>query len=186
MYLTDIERKELLEIARKAIREKLHERELPVDASKPHGNLVLECGAFVTLRLDGQLRGCIGYVESEHPLPITVADVAAKSATEDPRFIPVSLGELENIVIEISVLSQLVPLENSQSIIIGEHGLYLEGEHNRGLLLPQVAVENNWEKNTFFMQLGKKAGLPDFHPDYPGVKIFVFTADVFNDASINV
>lgn len=185
MRLTCDDRKELLKIARTAIYENLHGKDFSLDAARLHRNLISECGVFVTLRLNGQLRGCIGYVESEHTVAETVAEVALKAATQDPRFIPIEPDELNNIVIEISVLSELVVLENVQSIEIGTHGLYLEGEFHRGLLLPQVAVENNWDRETFIVQLGKKAGLPDFQPDYPDVRIYTFTADVFNETTVN-
>ncbi len=184
MLLTGDERKELLRLARIAISEHLRERKISVEEFSVKGNLSNQCGVFVTLRINGQLRGCIGYAESEHPLAETVIDSAVKAATQDPRFIPLSPEELDNTVIEISVLSPLAALEDYQTVIIGEHGLYLESEHHRGLLLPQVAVENKWDRETFLLQLGKKAGIHDFHLDYPGAKIFTFTADVFNDMTI--
>jgi AmmeMemoRadiSam system protein A len=185
MQLTDDERRQLLKIARTSIDDSLHDREFQLDEPGLTINLTQVCGAFVTLRLDSHLRGCIGYVESENSLAATVADIAVKAAHEDPRFIPVTSRELRDIIIEISVLSPPRLIEDIQSIVIGVHGLYLEGEHHRGLLLPQVAVENNWNPETFYLQLGRKAGIHDFHPEYPGLKIFTFTADVFNELSVS-
>jgi len=185
MHLTGDERKKLLKIARTAIYENLQGRNFSMDISRLQGNMISQCGVFVTLRLNEQLRGCIGYVESEQPLAATVTGVAIKAATQDPRFIPISQDELKDIVIEISVLSQLTVLNNVESIEIGMHGLYLDGEFHRGLLLPQVAVENNWNRETFIEQLGKKAGILDFHPGYPGIRILKFTADVFNETTVN-
>ncbi len=185
MHLTGDERKELLKIARTAIYKTLQGEDFVADRSHFFGNMASQCGVFVTLRLNEQLRGCIGYVESENPLAVTVGEVAIKAASQDPRFIPITLDELENIVIEISVLSQFTALEDMQSIEVGTHGLYLEGEFHRGLLLPQVAIENHWDRETFCSQLGKKAGIPDFQPGYPGVRIYTFTADVFNEITVN-
>lgn len=184
MLLTGDERKELLRIARYAISSHLHGRQISDEEFNVTGNLNEKRGVFVTLRIDGQLRGCIGYAESEQPIAESIMDSAVKAATQDPRFIPLSLDELEDTVIEISVLSPLETLKDYRTITIGEHGLYLESEQHRGLLLPQVAIENRWDRETFFVQLGKKAGIQDFHPGYPGVRIFTFTAEVFNDMTI--
>jgi len=183
MQLTSDDRKELLAIARTAVYEKLCEREFTVGASRIRGNLALQSGAFVTIRNQAHLRGCIGYVVSEQSLAETIADIAVKAATLDPRFMPVSPDELDEITIEISVLSQLELLTDVGSIIIGVHGIYLEGEYHRGLLLPQVAVENAWDAEKFITQLGKKAGIHDFHLHYPEVTIYTFTADVFDEKS---
>lgn len=181
MHLTSDERKELLAIARTAVYEKLCRREFTVGASRIRGNLALQSGAFVTIRNQAQLRGCIGYVVGEQSLAETIADIAVKAATQDPRFIPVSSDELDEITIEISVLSQLELLTDVGSIIIGVHGLYLEGEYHRGLLLPQVAVENAWDAERFITQLGRKAGIHDLHLQFPEVNIYTFTADVFDE-----
>jgi uncharacterized protein len=181
MRLTDAERETLLKIAREAIAATVFEREYEVEEDLLTGNLKCLCGVFVTLRTEGVLRGCIGYVESENPLLFTVAEVAAKAASEDPRFIPVSADELENIAIEISVLSPMEAVDDYNQIEIGKHGLYVAGEYHRGLLLPQVAAENKWDRDTFITQVGRKAGLFEFSPDAPDVTLYMFTADVFNE-----
>ncbi len=184
MQLTGDERKELLRIARTAIRKHLQNEDYPVDVSNIEGNLISRHGAFVTLRLQGQLRGCIGYVEPDNPLAVTIADIAKKAASQDPRFMPVTQEELDDILIEISVLSELKELSDYTKIEIGKHGLYLEGEYHRGLLLPQVAVENGWDQFAFFTQLGRKAGIAELKPDHPDVKIYTFTAEVFNELNV--
>jgi uncharacterized protein len=181
MRLTDAERETLLKIAREAMAATVVEEEYEVDEDLLTGNLKCLCGVFVTLRTEGVLRGCIGYVESENPLALTVAEVAAKAASEDPRFIPVSAEDLDEIVIEISVLSPMEAVDDYNKIEIGKHGLYIAGEYHRGLLLPQVAVENKWDRETFITQVGRKAGLFDFSPDAPDITLYLFTADVFNE-----
>ncbi len=185
MRLTSVERKELLRIARLAIWKHLQNEEFSVDKNRIQGNLFLRCGAFVTIRLNAQLRGCIGYVDSDHALADTIAEIALKAASQDPRFMPVTQDEFDNILIEISVLSEIKELSDYSQIEIGKHGLYLEGEHYRGLLLPQVAVESKWDQLTFIKQLGRKAGIVDFNPDYPDVKIYTFTAEVFDESNID-
>jgi uncharacterized protein len=186
MHLTSDERRELLAIARTAVSEVLCQREFTISVSQIRGNLALQCGAFVTIRNQGQLRGCIGYVVSEKSLPETIAEVAVKAATQDPRFIPVGGDELNDITIEISVLSKIELLTDVGSIVIGVHGLYLEGEYHRGLLLPQVAIENAWDAENFITQVGRKAGITDFHLNHPDVNIYTFTADVFDEKSLGL
>jgi len=184
MRLTSEEQRALLKIARSAISKHLRNEDFTVNEYRIQGNLALRYGAFVTLRLEGQLRGCIGYVVSERPLAETIADIAVKAASEDPRFAPITNEEFDSINIEISVLSEIEELSEPENLIIGEHGLYFEGENFRGLLLPQVAVENNWDRKTFLAQLGRKAGIPDFSPEKPEGTIYVFTAIVFNESNV--
>lgn len=184
MNLTDEERQELLQIARNAISAHLGEKDFSVDEGCLQGKLKERCGVFVTLRNNSQLRGCIGYVHSEQPLAVTVAEVAQKAATQDPRFTPVSPEELQDLTIEISVLSPLEKVHDLGEIQIGTHGLYLEGEYHRGLLLPQVAVENKWDIHVFLDQLAKKSGLAEFNPGQEGVTLYKFTAEVFDESGI--
>jgi AmmeMemoRadiSam system protein A len=181
MQLTDEERQVLLKIARDAITATLERREYSPGTNDFPEILNVRCGAFVTLHEEGTLRGCIGYVESEMSLAETVADVAVKAALEDPRFFPVEVEELPLLEIEISVLSPLEIVRSPDEIIIGLHGLYVYGEFHKGLLLPQVAPENNWNRDTFISFTGRKAGIPDYYIGYPGITVYKFTADVFHE-----
>ncbi len=185
MQLTDDERQVLLMIARDAIDAAVRSREYNFDPGSITERLKIPLGAFVTLRMDGTLRGCIGYVESDMSLAATVTDVAVKAALEDPRFNPVEPSELIRLEIEISVLSTLEQVMKKEAIEIGVHGLYVLGEFNKGLLLPQVAVTHNWDTDTFIEQTGRKAGLHEYKPGSPGVLLYKFTADVFSESSLS-
>ena len=110
-------------------------------------------------------------------------DAAAKAASEDPRFVSVQPEELQHIEIEISVLSPLTEIQSIDEIEIGTHGLIVELGHHRGLLLPQVAVSMGWDKETFLQQTLRKSGLPPHLWNHEGLKIFSFSAEVFNETS---
>ena len=116
-------------------------------------------GAFVTLKKHNELRGCIGYITSIRPLKETVKNAAIFAASEDPRFIPVRFNELAEIEIEISVLSEPFPMKNYDEIEIGKHGVILESP-NRALLLPQVPIEHNMNRDEYLSALCNKADLP--------------------------
>ncbi len=178
--ITDDERRQLLAIARDAIACSLGNRPIP-DPSSCAGRLAEPGGAFVTIRTDGQLRGCIGYIESPLPLAKVVAEVAVKSARQDPRFPPLSSGELEEAALEVSVLSPLQPVKDIGDIRIGVHGLLLEHGLHRGLLLPQVALEYGWDAEEFLENTCRKAGLKEHAWKDPGARLFMFTAEVCNE-----
>ena len=117
-------------------------------------------GVFVTVRVRGQLRGCIGFVEVAGPLGSCVTEAARRSCTEDMRFRPVHEDELPDLEFEITLLSPREPLENPREFVIGRHGLMIESGGRRGLLLPQVPVEHGWNTQQFLDGLCSKAGLP--------------------------
>lgn len=125
-----------------------------------------ECGVFVTLTINDELRGCIGYIESEKPIWQSVIECAKFAAFDDPRFNPLSKEEFSQIEIEISILTKpkLVlekdPEKLKKLIVIGKHGLIIKKGFRSGLLLPQVAVEYNWNPEMFLKQVCIKAGLP--------------------------
>ena len=119
-----------------------------------------ERGAFVTLTENGQLRGCIGYIAPIEPLYLTVRDVAAHAALRDRRFRPVEPAELASLQYEISVLSPLHRVMDVQEIRIGQHGLVIHKDGTEGILLPQVASEEKWDRAKFLEQICYKAGLP--------------------------
>jgi AmmeMemoRadiSam system protein A len=142
------------------------------------GSLARPGGAFVTIRLRGQLRGCIGYIESPMPLANVVAEVAVKSARQDPRFPPLTKDELEESTLEVSLLSPLQKVSDEREIRIGVHGLLLECRGRRGLLLPQVALENGWDVQEFLRNTCRKAGLKESAWQDPESTLFLFTAEV--------
>ncbi len=178
--LIEEEKRELIRIARQAIVLTLTGDRRPVKTTAS-GALLRPGGAFVTIRKQGELRGCIGYIESPLPLAEVVAEVAVKAALDDPRFAPVSCREFEECTVEVSVLSPLRQIAAIEGIRVGEHGLLIEHGYARGLLLPQVAREYGWDRETFLAYTARKAGLPwDAWKD-PGTQIFVFSAEVIEE-----
>ena len=142
-------------------------------------NLLQPSGAFVTLRIHGELRGCIGYVDAIKPLVQTVQEVAAKAALEDARFPAVREEEFPEISIEVSVISPMTRIHDLSEIEIGTHGVLVDCGDRRGLLLPQVAMEYGWDPETFVTQAARKAGV--VLAEAKDVKIFTFTAEVFHE-----
>jgi AmmeMemoRadiSam system protein A len=136
-------------------------------------------GAFVTLKREGRLRGCIGSLVGSMPLYETVQKMAIRAATTDPRFPPVRAEELPFLEIEISVLGPLRPIERIEEIVVGMHGLVMVHGNHSGVLLPQVAVENGWDRKTFLEHLSRKAGLRSNAWKSEDSRIYVFTAEVF-------
>ncbi len=180
MQLSTDDRELLLRLARYAIEQAVRgEQPPPIPAHSRE--LDLPCGAFVTLTINGELRGCIGYPEGVLPLVETVRDVAPKSAVEDPRFEPVVEDELAGLSIEISVLSPMEPVTDIGQIEVGTHGLVMHRGYNRGLLLPQVPTEYGWDRETFLRQTARKAGLTSDAWKDPQTKILRFTAEVFHE-----
>jgi AmmeMemoRadiSam system protein A len=175
---TDQQQRTLVEIARSAVARAVAgtgSGDVAVIAGLPEAT-----GAFVTLKKHGELRGCIGTLECRRALPEEVARVAVSAALEDPRFQPVSVAELNDLDIEISVLGpleQIDPLDPS-AIEIGRHGLVVEQSGRRGLLLPQVATEWGWDRQAFLDQTCAKAGLPR-NCWRTGATVYRFTAVVF-------
>ncbi|MBP7570868.1 MAG: AmmeMemoRadiSam system protein A [Acidobacteria bacterium] len=137
-------------------------------------------GAFVTLAVGGDLRGCIGYPGSSQPLDRVVAECAVAAASEDPRFTPLRRREMDALEIEISVLTPIVPVEDLNDIVVGRDGLVVSDGRRRGLLLPQVAVEHGWDRDTFLAHTCLKAGL---RADAwkTGARVLRFQAEVFSE-----
>jgi AmmeMemoRadiSam system protein A len=177
--LTEEEKRVLLETARSAIASRFSKSPCPVP--EPTGALSTPCGAFVTLREQGRLRGCIGYVTAERPLTETVHDVALSSAFEDPRFPPLRAAELERVKIEISVLSPLRKITDVNEIEVGIHGIMIRRGFHSGLLLPQVATEQGWDRDTLLVNTCYKAGLSDEAWKSKDATIEIFTALVFGE-----
>jgi AmmeMemoRadiSam system protein A len=173
------EKKELLRIARATLREHFATGMIPPGA--PHrAVLVAPAGAFVTLHHGKELRGCIGTFAETTPLFRAIQEMAISAATRDPRFEPLAQEELGDIDIEVSVLSGLTKLEAPpEGIQVGLHGLHVTKGFLRGVLLPQVAVENSWTPEEFLNQTCKKAGLADIAWKDPKAVVEVFSAQVF-------
>ncbi len=154
--LSQKQQQSLLELARHTIAEKLNITSAAPECADPLFDT--ELGAFVTLHKNHALRGCIGTIVGIRPLRETIRQMALSAAFSDPRFPPLKASELDEVVLEISVLS---PIESASidEIVIGKHGLILSKGYRRGLLLPQVATENNWTKEEFISHTCIKAGL---------------------------
>jgi AmmeMemoRadiSam system protein B/AmmeMemoRadiSam system protein A len=173
------EKIELLKIARKSAEAAVSGEPLP--EFKPSTPLLAEKrGAFVTLTKDGSLRGCIGHIRGIEPLYLSVSHMAVAAATEDPRFNPVSPGELDHLAIEVSVLTPFEKISDPDEIEVGRDGIYLEKGHNHGLLLPQVATDYGWDRYEFLDHTCRKAGLgPGCWKE--GATIYKFSAQIFNE-----
>lgn len=183
MKLSDEEKRILLQIARKSIEEEFGKTTVNFNQDFPE-TLNLKCGVFVTLSIDDELRGCIGYIIGDKPLYELVYIVAKKSAFEDPRFYPLTEEELDEIEIEISVLSPPKRIQSIDEIKIGEHGLIIQKGPFHGLLLPQVATKYNWTVKEFLEHTCLKAGLSKTEWKDPNTKIEIFTADVFSEKEL--
>ena len=138
-------------------------------------------GAFVTLTMNNQLRGCIGYISSQMTVYDTVCEAAKQAAVNDPRFHSLRKDEFPKVEIEISILSPLSPISDYGEIKIGTHGLVLDEPYNRALLLPQVATENNFDVPRFLTALCEKAGINPYEWEDRMLIIKTFTATVFSE-----
>lgn len=165
-------------MARQTITAKVRGQNVPpVDI--PHDRLREERGAFVTLLKRKNLRGCIGYIKGVKPLFKSIQELAEFAAFYDPRFEPLDESELPKIAIEISVLSPLRKIPSIKKIKIRRHGLFIRLGSAQGLLLPQVAVKHNWDRETFLQHVCLKADLPHEAWQDPKAEIMTFEAQVF-------
>ena len=172
------ERQRLLQIARAAIVAHVNGTAGPdVDPRDLDGP---RAGAFVTLHVGGQLRGCIGHIEADDLLPRVIARCAVSACSSDPRFPAINRTEVDQVSIELSILGGLEPIRDVDDIEIGRHGLVIEKDWQRGLLLPQVATEWHWDRVQFLEHTCRKAGLP---PDAwkRGATMWRFDAEVFGE-----
>jgi len=179
--LTDTEKKALIDAARSSIAEAVGANEVEEPATSPGGALGESRGAFVTIRRgNGDLRGCVGTFHPRATLIDTVREMARAAALDDPRFPPLSSSELEDLHIDISVLS---PLEAArpEDVKVGVHGLCVQRGIHRGVLLPQVATEEGWDAATFLAHTCMKAGLRPDAWQQPDTRISTFTAEVFEE-----
>lgn len=177
--LNSSDKKLLLQLAREAITSTVQTGKLNMRMVTEE-RLMAPQGCFVTIKKHGTLRGCIGNFTSDKPLYQLVQEMAASAATRDPRFYPMKEDDLAEFELEISVLSPLSKIESPDEVEVGRHGLYLEKNFSRGVLLPQVAVEHKWDRETFLTQTALKAGLK--RDDWKeGADLYVFSAEVFTE-----
>lgn len=173
-------REYLLRLARTAIESQLIGEDLiPQKAYFPILNK--KQGAFVTLSKAGILRGCIGYVSAVKSLYNTIIEVARAAAFNDPRFPKLAINELLECDIEISIISEMIPVNSIEEIQVGRDGLLLKNGFYSGLLLPQVPIEWGWDKKEFLEQISKKAGLNNNAWKDNKTQLFRFTAEVFRE-----
>jgi len=177
---TPEERSLLLKLAHEAIESSLSGRPMPLDPPSPH--LAEPRGAFTTIYVGGQLRGCVGYVFPIYSLYRTVAETARAAAFEDTRFWPLTQKEVPGLQVSVSVLSPTSPIQ-AQEVEVGRHGLLIAQHGRRGLLLPQVPIEHGWDRETFLEQTCRKAGLPT-DAWRKGATIEAFTAEIFGDGNL--
>jgi len=182
MSYRESDKKVFLELARASIETHLKgetprlPQDLPPFLGEPRG-------VFVSLHRQGRLRGCIGYLEAVKPLGQAIQEMAVAAAFNDPRFRPLQAHELKDLEVEISILTPMVQTKKVEEIQVGTHGLYIERGFSRGLLLPQVAVQSGWDRNTFLEQTCRKAGLPPDAWKDQAAKIYTFTAEIICEHS---
>jgi hypothetical protein len=171
----------LLDLARKTIVSYVTDRTVPPIETKSTV-LCSTSGCFVTITSGGDLRGCIGNFISDKPLYQLVQEMAVSAAVKDPRFYPMRTEDLHSFELEISVLSPLHKVTSIDEIEVGVHGIYLEKNFSRGVLLPQVATEHHWDREMFLSQTCVKAGLKP--TDWQeGADIYIFSAQIMKEAS---
>ncbi len=178
MDISREDQQRLLLLARQALDARV--RRAPSPPVERGGALDWPSGAFVTIHCRGELRGCLGRVDVHAPLADTIVHLAAVVSDSDARFSPVSARELLDISLEISVLTPGQEVRSIDEIEIGRHGLIIEQGHRRGLLLPQVATEYGWNRETFLDHACRKASLPS-DAWRRGARIMIFEALVFGE-----
>jgi pyruvate formate lyase activating enzyme len=184
--LSDDEKKQLLELARLTVETKLTENTKPdLSSFKFSDNLKTNCGAFVTLHKNENLRGCIGRFEPNIPLYEVVVDMAITASQNDHRFSPVTISELNEIDFEISVLTPMIKIDSISKIELGRHGIYIKKEYQTGTFLPQVATETGWSLEEFLGHCARdKAGLS--YDGWKDADIFTYEAIVFSEEDFDL
>ncbi|UCF06791.1 MAG: AmmeMemoRadiSam system protein B [bacterium] len=175
----------LLRLARRVIEAECSGDSVAVE-TPPSPIMQEKRGGFVTLKKNGQLRGCIGYIEAVKPLVTTIEEMARAAAFRDWRFKPVTADEIDALEIEISILSPIQPIDDPSVIEVGRHGIIITRGTNRGLLLPQVATEWKWDREQFLEQTCAKAGLPADAWKREGTQIEIFSAEIFSERELGI
>ncbi|GAB4170720.1 MAG: AmmeMemoRadiSam system protein B [Calditrichia bacterium] len=184
IQLSDDEKQILFRIARDSIRSELEEIPFTYPEYIPE-KFKEKSGVFVTLTIDHQLRGCIGFIKGYKPLYQAVHEMAKAAAFDDPRFLPLTKEEFNKIQVEISILTPLRKIKNIEEITVGVHGLYIKKGYNSGLLLPQVAVEYHWDRQTFLEETCRKAGLPSDAWKDKSTEIYIFSALIIEEETVS-
>jgi len=181
MILSEQDKSSLLRLAKTTIVNRLDpssRADLMDSGEVPAGALTEQCGAFVSLYVDGNLRGCIGTFSEEEPLWENVRNMALSAATSDDRFSPIVADELNRLTIEISVLSPRERVDDYRKIIPGKHGILMVRGANRGTFLPQVAVAQNWTLEEFLGNCARyKAGIG--WDGWKTAELYTYTATIF-------
>lgn len=182
---SDAEKETLLDIARNTIDSYIRNGKVPkVDPSGFSDNLLMQTGAFVTLKKQGRLRGCIGRFKATTPLYKVIQDMAVSSSTKDYRFSKVQPNEIDNLGIEISVLSPMKKIHNIEEIELGKHGIYIKKGYSNGTFLPQVATETGWSKEEFLGHCSQdKAGIG--WNGWKDADVFIYEALVFSESDLS-
>jgi len=177
--LTKEEKDQLKELAKLSLYEAvLHDKRIQIDPSKLSPKLSQHLGAFVTLKENGQLRGCIGRFEPDQPLYEVIIDMAISASRYDNRFTPLTPDELKDIEIEISVLTPRHKINSVDDVIVGKHGIYVSYGGRNGTYLPQVATDMHWDKEEFVRSCCvEKAGISPQH--CKDAELYVYEAIVF-------
>jgi AmmeMemoRadiSam system protein A len=178
--LTTTQKDALLALARETARRAAAGERASEPGPAPEG-LTAPGAAFVTLRVGGELRGCIGTFEARDPLWDTVHEMATAAATRDPRFAPLGARDLPAITVDVSVLAPARRIRHTGEIELGRHGLEIRRGPRRGLLLPQVATDHDLDRETFLAETCRKAGLPAGAWREADTEIWAFEAEVFGD-----
>ena len=187
--MTELNREQqikLLKLARKTISDKLGVLSGIDSPDFSEKIFNVKSGAFVTIHIRGNLRGCIGYIQGVKPVPETIEEMSLAAAFKDPRFTPLTKEEYHEIDIEISILSPIEEVSDINEIQVGRDGLIITKGYNRGLLLPQVPVEQGWDRDTFLTHTCYKSGLPGDAWKKGGVKIERFSARVFSEKELGI
>jgi len=181
--LNQKEKEILLKLSRATLVSYLNDNKLPqlsLNTYNINPRLMLNQGVFVTIQKEKQLRGCIGFIVGRMPIFQAVIQNTINASSRDPRFHPMKTEEIEEVTIEISVMSPLKKIKSIEEIKVGTHGLYLVKGENNGVLLPQVPGQFGWDRKTFLEQISLKAGLPkDAYKE--GAEIYIFSAQVFGE-----
>ncbi|MDH7514843.1 MAG: AmmeMemoRadiSam system protein A [Bacteroidota bacterium] len=170
----------LIQLTRKAIERAACGTDEPLHDLIEELSVYHHAGVFVTITIDGRLRGCIGHLNPATPLGDAVVIAAEGAAERDFRFSPLACEELPHTKIDITLMEPMEPLHDPSEIVIGVHGLYIEDGFQRGILLPKVAFDHGWDAETFLAAVCRKAGLSENTWHRPGVTLKKFSATVIS------
>lgn len=178
-YFEFRERRDILRFVREVIKRRLAGLTLP---NIPDNPKLMQLGScFVTLKINGVLRGCIGNIGAAEPLGENIRRNALNAAFHDPRFPPLECEELDQVEIEVSILTPMRQINSADEFILGKHGILMEMNGHHAVFLPQVPAEQKWDKTQTLCALAEKAGLTPFAWQNPNCKFYVFEAEVFDE-----